>query len=252
MCRPASFVLTKQKVFWGLRTESHEQIIADNKLREMTARNNPSLVRVEVVPPGGDWNAPLRKWEYHLDQDILPAWYDAEDCERRAKHALKDWYKAKVVKQGEVVASINGESTKTYVCGTVNEVRDNGTVNKVWGNGTVNKVWGNGTVNEVRDNGTVNEVWDNGTVNRVRDNGTVNDVWGNGTVNKVWGNGTVNEVWGNGTVNEVRDNGTVNKVWGNGTVTTYNSLSDAILKSKRAVLIDRSSKKVQCYVGNPA
>jgi hypothetical protein len=73
----------------------------------------------------------------------------------------------------------------------------------------------------------VQEVW----------GGTVQEVCG-GTVQKVWGGGTVQEVWG----------GTVQEVCG-GTVIAYTHLDPSILKSKSAVLVNRSGDVVRCYTG---
>ncbi len=200
MCEMASFVVTKKKVYWSDKTDSHEIIIKENGLKELDARGNVTLVRVELIPDNLDYRLPIKSWVYKIEQDILPDWYDAKEVERRSRVALKDWYKAGVIPVGKVVDELS--SSIKLVLGTVNEVCGGGTVNKVCG-GTVNKVWGGGTVNKV---------WVGGTVNKVG---------GGGTVNKVGGGGTVNEVWGGGTVNEV---------WGGGTVITYTSLPLSILK----------------------
>ena len=287
MCRPASFVVTKAKVFWGLRTESHEEIISENRLKEMSVRGTPTFVRVEIVPPKDDWTAPIRKWEYRLDQDLRPQWYDPADCERRTRAALKCWYKAKVVGENQTVTDISGSDTKCYVLGTVESVSgngtvkyvsDNGTVKYVSGNGTVKYVHGNGTVEYVSDNGivesvsgngtvrsvvgngtveyvscngTVEYVSGNGTVKAVSSNGTVKSVSGNGTVRSVLGNGTVESVYGNGTVKAVFDNGTVKAVFDNGIVTSWNKLPQKVLQSPTAVLIVRDTTTVKCYTGMP-
>jgi hypothetical protein len=58
----------------------------------------------------------------------------------------------------------------------------------------------------------------------------------------------VQEVWDGGMVQEVWDGGTVQEVLG-GTVQAYTKLDPAILKSPRAVLIDRSGNVPVCYVG---
>ena len=269
----ASCVVTKKKVYWSDKTDSHEIIIKENGLKELDARGNATLVRVELIPNNEDYRLPIKSWVYKIEQDILPNWYDAKEVERRSRVALKDWYKACVIPVGKVVYKLNrsiklvlGTVNEVLGGGTVNEVLGGGTVNKVWGGGTVNEVLGGGTVNKVLGGGTVNEVWGGGTVNEVWGGGTVNKVWGGGTVNKVWGGGTVNKVWGGGTVNKVLGGGTVNEVWGGGTVNkvlgggtvnevwggtviTYTSLPLTILKGVGAVIVDRSGKIVVCHVG---
>ncbi len=48
---------------------------------------------------------------------------------------------------------------------------------------------------------------------------------------------------------EVRDGGTVQEVRDGGTVQTYGKLDPKILKSKRALLVDRSGEKLRVFVG---
>jgi hypothetical protein len=97
MCSPASFVLTKDFVFWSMKTDSHEDIIAEHNLHQDGVRG-PNVLRVEVTPPNGDFSTDSSEWKYRLDQDIMPAWHDAEKDETRARLALKDWIAARVIR----------------------------------------------------------------------------------------------------------------------------------------------------------
>jgi hypothetical protein len=192
MCKAASFIVVKgEPPKWSRKSDSHEVIRDEHKLPHNTDTLTAN-VQVEITPPNEtDYETPLSKWVFRVDQDRLPKWWDAKEAEAAVRKELKEWAKAKLVRAGEKRDVNDGDFVHAVCGGTVNEVRG-GTVNEVRG-GTVNAVCG-GTVNEVWG-GTVNKVW-GGTVNEVR-GGTVNAVCG-GTVNEVWG-GTVNEVWG-GTV----------------------------------------------------
>ena len=86
MCNPISAVLTKESVYFG-DTDSHEAIIEQHGLHEGLP-TAPNFVRVEVRPPNGDTTAPVEQWVYHLDQDVLPVWYDEQDCMARACGAV--------------------------------------------------------------------------------------------------------------------------------------------------------------------
>jgi len=165
MCIPASFVVTKERVFWSKNTDSHEEIICEFRLKEMDVRGTPTLVRIEITPPMADLGKPLTDWVYHLDrQDIRPSWYDAADVERRARSVLPQWRDAKVVGPGEVREKHTEGQIYVYG-GTVQKVYNGGTVQKVYG-GTVQEVYGGGTVQEVCDGGTVQKVY-GGTVQEV-------------------------------------------------------------------------------------
>jgi hypothetical protein len=86
MCRFASFVLTKDTEFWSDKTDSHEDIIATHSLTANGAAG-PNILRVEISPVG-PLDGPFEKWEYKVDQDLLPKWHDAAKCEARTRAAL--------------------------------------------------------------------------------------------------------------------------------------------------------------------
>ncbi len=85
MCKFASFVLTKDQVFWDDNSNSHEDIIRKHNLNESTVKVN--LIRTELVP--GDKWINLSSWEYTLDQDVFPDWHDPVETERRTRDALQ-------------------------------------------------------------------------------------------------------------------------------------------------------------------
>jgi len=90
MCKFASFVLTKDGVFWSDKSDSHEEIIKEHNLHADGIRG-PNILRVEIVP-----GAKIKKfttykdWEYRIDQDQMPAWFDAPKDEKRARQALRE------------------------------------------------------------------------------------------------------------------------------------------------------------------
>ena len=224
MCRPASFIVTKDAVLWSKTSDRHEDILQEFGIKDIALP--PAFVRVELVPNDGLlWTDP-DGWTFNIDQDSFPKWWSAGKAEKKVRSVALRWQAEKVVKPGE-------ESTreKEYVYGTVQKVLSGGTVQKVLSGGTVQKVLGGGTVQEVLS-------------------GTVQEVWGGGTVQKVLSGGTVQKVLGGGTVQEVLS-GTVQEVWG-GTVQFYTKPDLSILQDPNAVLIDRSGEKVLCYVGKQA
>jgi len=108
MCRPASFVLTKDKVLWLPGTNSHEEIIEQYKLNDRT--NKPDFVRIEIAPPTNNYipqyDAPLSRWIYKIGQDYLPPWYVPEVDEKRAREELPAWYGAHIIGQNTDVSYI--------------------------------------------------------------------------------------------------------------------------------------------------
>ena len=101
MCKPASFVLTKDQVFFSQDSDSHEDIILEFKLTPNTDEKIV-LLQVEIVPPKEDYRLPLSKWYFKVDQDLKPDWFDAKTDEKRTRAKLKDWKKSHFITSGEV------------------------------------------------------------------------------------------------------------------------------------------------------
>jgi hypothetical protein len=101
MCKPASLIITKERVFWSAKADSHEDIIREFDLKDEVA-GKITIVRVEITPPGGDMSLPLDQWQFHLDQDLLPVWYEKapEKQQGRAMDALADWAAQKIIREG--------------------------------------------------------------------------------------------------------------------------------------------------------
>ena len=242
MCYPASFVVTRKKVFWSKFTDSHEEIIREFNLKDTDVRGEATFVCAEMTPPNKDWNAPLKDWNYTL-QDIKPSWYDEGGVEQTTRKSLKEWYDTKVVPAGTVRKRITATDAHMYVLGTV-KIVNGGTVQCVYDGGTVQSVHNGGIVQRVHNGGTVQRVYDGGIVQCVYDGGTVQRVHNGGTV-QIVDDGTVQIV--NGGIVQKIYSGTVQKIY-SGTVQTYTKLPLEILKGNSAVLINRSDG-VKCYTG---
>ena len=89
MCKFASFVLTKDQVFYSETGDSHSNIISQNNLNEW-GTHGPNIVKVEISPTDEIKTWPsLKAWAFRVDQDVLPEWADAETCEKRTRAALQ-------------------------------------------------------------------------------------------------------------------------------------------------------------------
>jgi len=88
MCDFASFVLTKDKVFWS-DSDSHTDIIEEFELHEYGA-NGPNILKVEIFPTTKiKYLRDYDNWEFKIDQDIMPEWYNKDLDESRTRKALK-------------------------------------------------------------------------------------------------------------------------------------------------------------------
>src|SRR3990167_8139447 len=87
MCQFASSVLTEQNEYWSDKTDSHTAIMAEHGLREDLA-GVPQVLKIELIPAGRSLDD-LNDYEYHIDQDVMPRWFDAARDEARARAALR-------------------------------------------------------------------------------------------------------------------------------------------------------------------
>ena len=232
MCTPASMIVTKAKVFWSEKTDSHHEIISEFGIMETDARGDINIVPVEIYPEDGNLNTPIGKWKFTIDhagyERDLPTWWDGEKYEKEVRAAVKDWKKQKVItrkrkeiKDGQFylcdVADVQVAKNCELVINNSNVTAlDNSNVT-AFGNSTV-KAFGNSTV----------KAFGNSNVMAL-DNSTV----------KAFGDSTVT----------AQDNSTVLEINHSATVIAYKTLDLKCLKSSKAVIIDRSGDKVVCRIG---
>ena len=99
MCNPASFVATKDRVYWSKKTDSHHEIISEHGLCESGIRG-VNVVPLEITPEGGNLSLPLKDWKFAIDfagfPRDLPEWWDLGKYEAMTRAELKGWAKVKL------------------------------------------------------------------------------------------------------------------------------------------------------------
>jgi len=231
MCYPASFIVTKDQVFWSRYTEFHEEIIDEFGLREKDTQGNIQLVWAQLLAPNYQLSTPSNAWQYSVVQDLLPSWYDAVDVEKRVRKALPQWCQTKVVGHGQVRTVHN--TGQIYICGGVVKTVCGGEITLLSA-GTVRRLDG-GRIRDVHYGGFVGEIYNGAIVDCVC-GGSVGDIYNgrierifSGSIQKVHEIGKVRHVYGynegsivhevdGGIVERVHDGGIIRKVYNNGTV----------------------------------
>lgn len=96
MCRFASFVITKGfKAFWSKTEDSHSEIRREHGLPE-NGIGGITSVQVEYTPE--EDKAPSidqLKWNFRVDQDKLPDWWNEADAKSACWTALSEMCKAR-------------------------------------------------------------------------------------------------------------------------------------------------------------
>ena len=88
MCKAFSCVaLESGRVLWQFGVDSHEDLLAAEKLADMDIQ--PNFARVEIPPRNGDYQKP-DKWVLKIDEQATPAWWSPA-YEAACWDAHKDW-----------------------------------------------------------------------------------------------------------------------------------------------------------------
>ena len=243
MCNPASFVLTKDAAFWSKTSDEHERIIEKFKLHADGVRGT-NIVRVEINPPDGDMSKPLSKWIYHLDQEEKPDWYDPVESEKRARIALEEWAKARLIRTGESrlvrdarVFALPGSSVEALGNSSV-VAWENSSV-MAWGNSSV-MAWGNSSV-VAWENSSVVALENSSVV--ARENSSV-EARGNSSVEALENSSVVARE--NSSV-VARGNSSVTKIFGG--VVRFFTMFSCTISGRFSVAIDMTRDAAVCHVG---
>jgi len=149
MCNPASFVVTKNGVFWSKGSESHERIIEEHGLHADGVRG-PNVARVELSPPEWDFTRPIEEWNFTSDQDRLPDWWNYEEALERVREVVRSkWLPSKVIMPDQEVRIVAGRHlvriyghVDTVENSIVDEIAPQGSVLVLLGSMVTNRVHG--------------------------------------------------------------------------------------------------------------
>ena len=198
MCKLKSAIILKDRIFMP-DYDSHSKMLEELGITDDYINASKVFVRAELSPENGDVFSDIDGWEFSVDQDITPEWFDEKDCAERMRNTVKEWAKTHIfVGQNDLKIS-HGEKIfikdckNVDICGsaTVENICGKATVENIYDSATVNYIYGSATVEYIRDNATVKYICDGATVKNIRDNATVNYICGSATVKNIYGSATV-------------------------------------------------------------
>jgi hypothetical protein len=253
MCQLKSAIVLKNKVFMPMDYDSHTEMLKELGIQDDYLGASKKFVRVEIIPQDKDiFNHDLNNWKIHVDQDIMPEWFDSGDAEAACKEELKKWFIERFIVNDNSWKEYKNSRTwvKNSKIKTINSsvvargnssvvARDNSSVVawdnssvEAWDNSSV-EAWGNSSVVArgnssvvARDNSSV-VAWDNSSVVARRDSSVV--AWGNSSV-VAWDNSSV-VAWDNSSV----------VAWGNSSVVARGN-SSVVAWDNSSVVIPYSTK----------
>lgn len=118
MCRFKSGLIFKNRVELApMYNESHSTMLSKAAIADDSFNARKVFVRAELTPPNGDILADISKWNYRVDQDITPDWYDddRDKYENEFRNAVKEWVNKNIVNVcGVPCTRIKDENENTY------------------------------------------------------------------------------------------------------------------------------------------
>lgn len=156
MCQFKSAICLKDRVFVP-DYNSHSKMLEELHIEDDFVHASKVFVRVELVPEDGDKTSDVDEWKLNVDQDVLPDWWNENDCLPRIKAAVKVWCNNHILRTGMHTV----RDGIWYACGNATVV--------AYGNASV-KAYGNASVEAFDDarvvayNSTSVEVFDDARV----------------------------------------------------------------------------------------
>ena len=199
MCRFRSGIILKNRcVIAQGADDSHSAMLEDLGIKDTAENAMTKFVRAELLPPDGEWWTNPDTWEAHIDQDILPEWFETD----REKHiddfqsAVKDWWETHVLvdQKIDVLSSGHYRLKRCQVKKLMNDVQ------VMLGSSTVQEMLDSSTVQVMYDSSTVQVMYDSSTVQRMLDSSTVQVMLDSSTVQRMYDSSTVQEMLDSSTV----------------------------------------------------
>ena len=157
MCQIKSGIVLKDKIFCPLDYDSHEDMIKELKLDDTTM--NPNFVRVEIIPKDNNvFNHNLDNWQFKVDQDLIPKWFDKEEAEVLMKKELQKWFKERFIfgKKDSINRGrwfLGGSAQVKYIYGSaqVKYIYGSAQVKYICGSAQVENICGSAQVENIGD-----------------------------------------------------------------------------------------------------
>lgn len=99
MCEFKSVIILRNKVVLAPEgDESHSNLLESLNIEDTYMNASKVFVRAELIPPEGNKVEPVEKWNYRVDQDITPVWYDEDPgrYEFLIRESVKEYMKDKI------------------------------------------------------------------------------------------------------------------------------------------------------------
>lgn len=100
MCRFLSGVIMKNRVVLApIYNQSHSDLLKQLNIEDNYTNASRIFVRAELIPKNDNRTTPVDEWEFIIDQDVTPDWFDIDRgrYEEEMREAAKEWIKEHII-----------------------------------------------------------------------------------------------------------------------------------------------------------
>jgi hypothetical protein len=150
-----SALVLKDKIYCPLDEDSHENMIAELKLRDDHAYRAPTFVRVEMVLIDGDiFNHKKSNWKFKVDQDNVPDWFDEVNASKEMWQYVKEWFDKRFIIDD--MSNQQRKNERLYLKNSSAVLRENSSA-VLWGNSSAVLRENSSKIKSLNDNAIVRD-----------------------------------------------------------------------------------------------
>ena len=226
MCRFRSGILLKDRVVIARKdNDSHQDMLEELNISDTYENAARVFVRAELIPEKNEWWTDPDGWEFVIDQDIVPDWFeeDREGHISRFRAAVKEWWSGHVLAGKKIdtlrtgyymlkdceVDKLCGDAMVLLKNSQVGEMRDGSQVGEMRDRSQVGEMYGSSQVGKMYDSSQVGKMWDGSQVGVM---------WGSSQVGEMYDSSQVGEMYGSSKVGKMHDSSQVGKMYGSSQV----------------------------------
>ncbi len=177
MCRFKSGVILKSKVVVAPgANDSHSDLLESLKIEDTRWNAERVFVRAELVPEDNEWWVSPKdqpeKWEFVVDQDIVPDWFDRAEHEKVFREYVCNWWEKHVLVDQKLEELSSGfyrlkRCEVKKLCNDVMVLLDSSQVGEMWGSSQVGKMLDSSQVGKMYGSSQVGEMWGSSQVGKM-------------------------------------------------------------------------------------
>ena len=221
MCRFRSGILLKDRAVIARKdNDSHQDMLEELNISDTYENAARVFVRAELIPEKNEWWTDPYGWEFVIDQDIVPDWFE-EDMEghiSRFRAAVKEWWSGHVLVGKKMDTLRTGyymlkDCEVEKLCGDAMVLLNNSQVGKMYDSSQVGGMYGNSQVGRMRGSSQVGGMYDGSQVGGMYDGSQVGGMYDGSQVGEMYDGSQVGGMYDSSQVGGMYDSSQVGEMY---------------------------------------